>query len=442
MKMTKKEKYLIGILGTVLITVGYYQFVYKAQIEKLDALKNEQAEKEADYNNKMATIRTIDERNGKIKGLGQLISEQSGIFYPEIIQENLILEIDKLLADSGLNGSFSFTEKTVGLVELMTDGINPVYSTTFDSIVDEYNNTFKEEIAAAESNTEVEGEVSTEVNAGTDEIVTEEIQPEVEGNENSEEVYNNDNTIGNYDATAEQIKVSLNFTGSYLSLKEFIRLVNNNERKIVITNISLSGQGEGENITGSMNLEFYGIPKLGNVDSEYYDWLLENSYGKSYPFSTALANGTTIEELANSEKPYDFVMLVKPVASDLPAVMLGKANDKENTSYLYSDNTAIENVEIIVTEKDKKFYYKYKVGGTQYPSDYSGYGVEFTPLADDIALNIFSIGRLGDQDTSGVNIILKNDTTKTINVTIESEDVNKPRVALTSEGSEVKIIKK
>lgn len=414
MKVSKKEKYLLGVLGAVLTSVLYYQFVYTPQVEKVKELKGLKVEKQEEYDTIMDTIRTLEQRRGEIKVLNQQIIDRSSPFYPKIIQENLILEIDKLLAESQLKATFSFSGITVSNVEIAIPGSNIELQTSFDDIVRDYNSNFGKE-GSNENNT----------SSSSSSMLTENNEVEVNGQ-----------------ATTEQIKVSLNFSGSYTQLKDFVRLVNNNERKIVITNISLSGKGTDEEVTGSMNLEFYAIPKLGDIDNEYYMWLLNNTYGKNYPFSLAEASGTTIEQLGNSDNPYDFVMLVKPVSSDLPTVMLGQANDGDNLSYVYGDSKGIEEVEIVLTEENGKYYYKYRTTTSNHPISYNGNGIEFKPLGDEIVLNIMSSKRLGEDDLSGVSINFINNTNKEVNIVIENEDDNDPRVAVASEGNNVKVTKK
>lgn len=437
MKITKKEKYLLGILGAVLLSVLYYQFVYTPQINKYEELNISKNEKQQEYDDIMNTINKMDEQKGKAKGLTQIISEKSSMFYPEIIQEYIILEVDKLLADSGLLGTISFSEITSGQVEIVTDGVNSNITTSFDLIVDEYNSKFPEEVEVSEQENDSEESVTETI-----ESQVETNQDLVSVNESTEETVENIDVDPDTNATAEQIKVSLNFSGSYTALKKFIKLANESARKIVITNISLSGKGEGEEVSGTMNLEFYGIPKLGNTDSAYYEWVLENTYGKDYPFSSGAANGSSIESLVNSTEVYDFIMVAKSVSSDLPAIMLGQSNDTTNASYLYSDSSEVENVEVIFTEKDGKFYYKYKVGATQYPLDYNADGIEFVPKSENIILNTLSTVRIGDEDKSGANIVIKNITSRVVEVIIEGEDTARPRISITSEGAEVKVTKK
>ena len=53
MKISKKEKMLLGVLGTVLVSVIYYQFVYVNQVEKLEIKRAELSEVENRYTTTM-----------------------------------------------------------------------------------------------------------------------------------------------------------------------------------------------------------------------------------------------------------------------------------------------------------------------------------------------------------------------------------------------------
>lgn len=441
MKISKKEKYLLGVLGTVLVFVLYYQFIYTPQVEKLEELRVVKLEKEEKYDEIMDTIRTLGQRKGKIKSLNQQIIDRSAPLYPEIIQENLILEIDKLLSDSKLKGTISFTGITVGQVEAAPSGVNSNLQTSFHGIVKEYNTNFKSEISEDKIDGQNQGVENTSGDNERDtanETATANNEAVTDSNSRREASA----AVTSGDATTEQIKVSLNFNGTYTALKDFIRLVNNNSRKIVITNISLSGKGEGEGVNGSMNLEFYAIPKLGDTDSEYYNWLLNNTYGKKYPFSADVASGTTIEELTNQQVNYDFIMVSKPISSDLPTVVIGQANDTSNLSYVYADNSGTESIEMVLTEEGGKYYFKYKTTASNYPPSYNGNGIEFKPVGEKIVLNILSTKRLSEEDTSGVALTITNNTKKEVEVIIENEDDTRPRISLASEGNNVKVTKR
>ena len=190
-------------------------------------------------------------------------------------------------------------------------------------------------------------------------------------------------------ATSEQLKVAINFSGSYESLKKFISSVQNYERKIVITNITISSKSQ-EELTGVMNLEFHAVPKLSDEDMEYLIWTLNNVYGKDILFSSGAASGayaSTIEEQNNKKDINDFVMMLRSSLSELPTVTIGRAKDESRESYIYSDNDKVEEVEMSFDEANGKTYYKYKAAGSYYPKDNSSEGKEFTSKSEDKAVN-------------------------------------------------------
>lgn len=135
-------------------------------------------------------------------------------------------------------------------------------------------------------------------------------------------------------------------------------------------------------------------------------------------------------------------MVSKPISSDLPTVMLGQANDTSNLSYVYADNSGTETVELVLTEETGRYYFKYKAGSNTYPLSYNGNGIEFKPLGDKIVLNILSTKRLNEEDLSGIALTITNNTKKEVEVIIENEDDNRPRISLASEGNNVKVTKK
>ena len=417
MKISKKEAAMLGILGAVLVGIAYYQFVYVKQVEKIEALKVEREQVQTEYDTIMSTIRTIDERKGEIKVFNANIEDKSKLFYPKLVQEKIILEIDKLLKDSEMDASLTFTPVSIGVVELINVPENNIGQSTLKPIVDEYSINMGVNEENEESKEETAESVTTEDNTDT-----------------TQDLVASGNTI-------EQFKVNMSYTGTYDNLKKFIDLIDGGDRKIAISNISIA-QKEGQEVSGSIGLEFYGIPKLNKDDESYLLWTLNNKYGKDTPFSTGGATGNTIESSAVEKEKYDFIMTTKPINSDLPTVMIGKANDKENTSYIYADNKGIETVEIELTSIDNKYYYKYKTSSGNYPAIYAGNGEMFTPVGENIILEVVSKERLDDNDLSGVELKVINNTNKVVEVNIAGDDAENPRVVVESEGKAVKVTKK
>ena len=426
MNISKREKYLIGILLTVLICFVYYQFIYTKQVGKLATKRAEKNQVEQRYNDVMDNISKLDSKEENLKILKLTVLDKSKSLYPTIMQEKIIIELDKLLNDSGLKGNIAFSPVEVASVEKMVSPEIQKAESSLKAIADEYSgDATKDETSNIESNNE-NNNTSTEGNEGQVPQDSQEVSPEQNG------------------ATSEQLKVAINFSGSYESLKKFISSVQNYERKIVITNITISSKSQ-EELTGVMNLEFHAVPKLSDEDMEYLIWTLNNVYGKEILFSSGAASGayaSTIEEQNNKKDINDFVMMLRSSLSELPTVTIGRAKDESRESYIYSDNDKVEEVEMSFDEANGKTYYKYKTAGSYYPKDNSSEGKEFTSKSEDIVLEIMSEKRGESSDNSGIKLKVVNNTSKKVEIIVKDDDTSNPRVSVTSEGNTVNVTKK
>ena len=425
MKASKREKFLLGILLTAVISVVYYQFIYIKQVAKIDEKKELKNTLESKYNDVIQTINTLDSRKASIKILNSSILDKSSGFYPTILQEKIIIELDTLLEKSGLKANIAFSPIEVAAVQSFSIPLKPDNKSTLDTFVNEYK---KENVPVTN-----EEEINSDENAPV----------------TSEEEINSDKNVDSQAGeqgkhTLEQLKVAINFSGSYEALKKFIVEVESYDRIINITNISLTPSSETD-VNGSMNLEFYAIPKLGEEDMEYLKWTLKNTYGKDTPFSAGAANGafnSTIETLTTETNVNDFVMMLRPETSELPTLSIGVAKDEMRESYIYSDNSKVEEVEVEFKEENGKLYYKYKTSQNKYPKDNTDLGKEFKTISTGIVMKIESEIRGSSNDSSGIKLKVINNTTKNVNIIVKNDDNTNPRVSVISEGGIVNITKK
>lgn len=422
MKISKREKFLLGILIALIIVFFYYQFIYTKQVKKLKQKRNEKAQVEERYNTIMRNIENLEKKESEVKALKLDVTEKSRKLYPIIMQEKIIIELDKLLKDNGLSGNIAFTPIEASPVEEMKSEEIVKAESSLKEFVDQY-----------EGNSEYLGESS---NTNNNELAKPEESAESNGESTSNESENK--------TTSEQLKVAINFNGSYTNLKDFIAAVENYNRKIAITNISITAKSQDE-LSGIMSLEFHAVPKLSGEDKEYLEWTLKNVYGKEILFSSGSASGAyanTIEEESREEDNKDFVMMVKSSLSELPTVTIGKAKDDLRESYITSDNEKMEDVEVTFNEVDGKTYFKYKTSNSYYPKEDTSQGKEFTPKSSDIVVEILSEKRSGASDNSGVKLSVINNTKKKIEVIVKNDDTSNPRVSITSKGNTVNITKK
>lgn len=421
MKISKREKVLLLILIPILITFLYYEFIYIKQSDVVKAKRSEKEKVELRYEEVMKNIRNLESKEEEVNTLKNNVTTKARSLYPDIIQEKIILEIDKLLSENNITSNIAFNQVEVAIVESM----KPNEVKEVESSLNDYVNNYG--ASKSEENTTVNNE-NTDLN--NTEAST----------ETSEEATTESNSGEVKKDTTEQLKVSINFSSSYEDLKSFIKAIENYERKVVITNIAISSKDE-DSITGSLNLEFHSIPKISGDDEEYLKWTLINVYGKENLFSGDVATGayaSSIEDESNDKYVNDFVILVKSALSEMPTLTMGKAKDDLRETYLTADNNDIEEASITLDEVDGKIYYKYNTSGSYYPSD-STNGKEFTPNSEDVVIEITSEKRDDISDKSGLKLNVINNTSKTIKVLIKNDDSENPRVEVISKGDNIKV---
>lgn len=430
MKLTNKEKILLSILGAVLIGAMYYQFIYVPQTHKLEILKEKKTKIEARYQEVMQSIRLLDKRQEEMNLLENTINFKSRTFYPTILQDKLILDLNTFLNSSTLNGDIGFSEITVNPIEIPSSQVKLKSQSTFQGIVNQY-----------------EGDVQKSINETENEEPT---------NESTSNITNEDSIT----PTVEMLKVSLNFKGDYDSLKSFISKIETSGREIIITDLTSTVGYNGE-LTGTMNLEFYAIPKISEDDTSYLQWNMNGRYGKKIPYliqkPEVVIENPSNQIQDNQEKNInnnssnntnmqtskaDFVVMVKSNASDLPSLTIGKSGEKNQNTYIKSDQNKPEDAEISFNKIDNNYYYKYKIGEKYYPTDYDGKGLKFSPNSNQIVVDVDSEARLNNDDKSSLKLSVLNKTDKIVEVVIKGDDKKNPRVSIIGDSSKVKVIRK
>jgi type IV pilus assembly protein PilO len=410
MKISRSEKILLAILASIIIVLGYHNFVFKKQLNHIEAISKEKDQLREKLDNIKLTIATSTKRQNDIKILNSKIHDAVDRLYPAIWQEKALIELNDLLSKSKLEGTGNASSNSNGSdSKKVTSSSNSTDSNKTNNTEASYANVLG---AVEQYNTQVLSMKKEDVEA----------------------IYKNSYT---------SMTATLSFKGTYDNVYALISNIENYNRKIYISNLNLAGTNN--EVTGTASLEFLSVPKFADTDMDYFKWDYNNKYGKQNPFPAALTTGakvnTTIEQASKpQENVKDFSMAVRSVNSDLPALMLGKYNDTERKSYIYADSNKVENVEVYFTEQNGKYYYKYKTDQSSYPQQYEGNGIEFKPSGSNISIAVFSNKRLSDTDMVGVNLRVINKTSKTVEVLVSNDD-SKPRIALVGEGNPVNLKK-
>lgn len=403
MKMSQREKNLLIIVSCVLAAVLYFQFIFTPKQEEISQLENELFDVQTRYDQVMQNINSLQSRKEKIKKITASISESTSVLYPTLIQEKIILALDELINETGVMATIGFSQISAQAVQPFTGGTYESSQSSLSSLANQY------------------------AGLTTDETVVEE----------SGETH----SLTTSNSTVEVMSIGLSFTGTYEVVKAFIDAIQSWEYNLVLSNLSLTPLNENE-VSGSTTLEFYAVPKLSDQDQEYLEWTLENTYGKELPFSSGAASGaysSTMEQLlASGVKVYDFMMLVRSSASDLPAVTIGKALDETRESYLFTDKNEIEPVTIAFKQDGEKYYYRYETSEGAYPSN-EELGIELTPVNETIEMQIMSESRVEATDQVGVKLKVINETDLVVNIDIKDDDTAAPRISVNSEGFTVNV---
>ena len=403
MKMSQREKNLLIIVSCVLAAVLYFQFIFTPKQEEISQLENELFDVQTRYDQVMQNINSLQSRKEKIKKITASISESTSVLYPTLIQEKIILALDELINETGVIATIGFSQISAQAVQPFTGGTYESPQSSLSSLANQYSSLTNDETMMEES-------------------------------------VKNDSLITS-NSTVEVMSIGLSFTGTYEVVKAFIDAIQSWEYNLVLSNLSLTPLNENE-VSGSTTLEFYAVPKLSDQDQEYLEWTLENTYGKELPFSNGAASGaysSTMEQLlASGVKVYDFMMLVRSSASDLPAVTIGKALDETMESYLFTDKNEVEPVTITFKQDGEKYYYRYETSEGAYPSN-EELGIEFTPVNETIEMQIMSESRVEATDQVGVKLKVINETDLVVNIDIKDDDTVAPRISVNSEGFTVNV---
>lgn len=439
MKISNKEKIMLYILGIILVGFGYYNFIYSVQVIKIQGKIKSENEIKQKYTSAMETINSLDDKKSDVKVLKAKIGDESISFYPTISEEHIIVQLDELLKDSGLKGAITFKPIVSDSVENSKKEENSLAESSLQSIVDKYSNI----ISSDEKDGSNNNEISNNDNTANDKSPTDDsAKTNVNNNSNSS---TNNSTTSNAKAndskdkknTIQYLKCEVKFEGTYQALNKMLETIGKNEKKIVVNSIKIT-QSSLDAINGTIALEIYSVPKITDELEGYLKWELNNTYGKSVPFSKGAASGVVDSNKDNS----DFIATIKSINSDLPTIMIGKSNDSLRTTYVYADSNTVENVEMTLTQDGNKYYYKYKTSKGTFPAEYNGLGAEFVPVSKNIIISLISEARVGDNDKSNINLKIINKTDKLVEVNISGDDTINPRVKIDGDGNNISVNQK
>ncbi|AOT68173.1 S-layer homology domain-containing protein [Geosporobacter ferrireducens] len=139
MKLTRREKTLVSLLGAVVFLWGYYQFLITPQLLQVDALKQEKQRFETEITkleNAPAVEKQLDDN---IFQMNEQIYEITSKYFTNTEQEELILLFNEFFQDDTFkveNITFTpYTKEQLGEIEIDAATVNLSYEGDYSSLM-------------------------------------------------------------------------------------------------------------------------------------------------------------------------------------------------------------------------------------------------------------------------------------------------------------------
>jgi type IV pilus assembly protein PilO len=393
MKLSNREKVLIGILIIVVIAYFGFKYIPSLNLFNLDSLREQYIVKSNDYNNMSQNIVSKTKYEENVQTLTEEINNLNVV--SDLQQEKLIVFLNNYFANNNIDANnINFTDAVVVPVNTVLALDEPEALSSFEAIINDINGASQLTQTSTESSkTEAEKQSSG--------------SPEKSS------------------SSVRSISANVTFTGTYENMIKFIDAIQNNPVDISITNISTVST-ENDILQGTINLNFYEVPKPEGFMEDNGEWIWKDlaQYGKDNPFA---ANGAWTSLSGSTGSNFDFFINLEPESSDLPTVLIGKTEDSSRSTYLSENNNSVESVEFSFKSENNKYYYSYNTKNNSYPKN--GAWQEFTPTSsENITIKINSRDRSSKTDSVGAIIGVNNSTGLKVSFEIENDNSTKPRV--------------
>lgn len=245
MKLTKRERIMLIVLAAVAIVALSYYLLFRPQLAKIETLNAELAgydQRIADVESELQTGGNLD---AELEAARQRISERTKRFYPEDLQDQLILTLDDLLTRNGLvSNAYTFGRLTVKDVAQAAPAgdANSANASAFlaKDLTSQYN-----QLPSVAAQMEAQSPVDN------NEVVTGAIVPTGTGSGQG--------------GTVQSMNVSLQVSGTYDGLLQFMRDVEGQQKAIVVNSLQVNKDEAGQAMA-TMSLDFFAVPKLFGTD--------------------------------------------------------------------------------------------------------------------------------------------------------------------------------
>lgn len=235
--------------------------------------------------------------------------------------------------------------------------------------------------------------------------------------------------------------ITVNYRGDYKGIKNMLAYIVGNEDRMTIDSMNIAYDTEEKELSGSFNFNLYAITspsrRLEAPVVEGVDIGSKNIFDTNDSTDSKINKDMTqnLEDGNEILSDYDYYVALNPSSSNADAIAIGAKSD--TATKISSNENDVQSATVKFFNIGEKFYVSYNIGDVSYPENFDQ-GTEFDP-GDDLNLLIQSSKRKNDKDKSGVRLTIDNETSMTLNVKIDGDDVENPRVKIASRIGKVKV---
>ena len=209
-----------------------------------------------------------------------------------------------------------------------------------------------------------------------------------------------------------------------------INYINGYKYKFTIDSISMSYTAETDSVSGSLVLTQYAITggdrKFNNVN------ITNVLNGTDNIFHSGIFSGGENLSTENGDNiivDYDYYFSLQADGSDMDPVVFGPKNDSTGSATVSAAGNEMQDAYVRFFGENGEYYVQYSVGDKKYPAAAYDDGQLMLP-GEELSMLVISSKRSGNDDKSGVNATIVNDTDMTLKIKIANEDGGNPRFVL------------
>lgn len=222
--------------------------------------------------------------------------------------------------------------------------------------------------------------------------------------------------------------VTLNISGNYANLMSFLTGFEASPRKVFFESTAVNADDKGK-LTGSLKMLVFGY---GKPAKGYPGYLYDTpaASGRSDPFAPTAGVAGGEAAAANTSAAPDFYIILNTFDDNDNKLQMGRY--PISATQIASDDNDTVKASLNISGAGAEISYSYTLDGNKYSGTLNQSGGA-------VQVSILSRPRKGAQDKVGVKLDVKNETNKTVQITVKNDDPTSPRFNLGATTGSVKV---